>query len=182
MDKSNENIKKAVIIKIIIIPFFLFLKNYTCAQWITPTVIRDIDSLEIVDKDFKPILDTIISTEKQRSYYKGKTIYFFITNTNLNEIYITTEGLLYEDDYITGLFIYNGEKFLVENNNWENTLLKKTGIKVKQDFDICGEYIIEETGEKVKIGRSMLDDSRSIWVYKYNGEGKLELVEFVNTF
>jgi len=167
-------------IRIIAILFFLFFELSVSAQWIKPIIVKDIDSLEIVDADFKPILDTIISIEKQRWYYNEYKLYFFIATTNFNEIIISTSGLLY-DTQLFGLFFYNGEKFIVRNYNLGDRLFKIAGIKVVQDFIIYdGFWINEETGEKRKMGH-LLNDSHSTWLYKYNEEGKLELVEFVNT-
>ena len=167
-------------IRIITILLFFFLKFSVYAQWIPPTIVKDIDSLEIVDKNFMPILDTIISIEKKRIYYSEYTD-FIITITNYNEIYIETMGLLYERQ-LFGLFFYNGKKFLVEKYNLGDRLFKKTEVKVKQDFIIYdGLWTNEATGEKQKKG-SMLDSTRSIWSYKYNDKDKLELVEFQNTY
>ena len=158
--------------------FFLFSVS---AQWIPPaTVVKKVDSLEVVENDFKLILDTIISIEKQRWYYNNST-YFSISITNVDEICIVAIAFLFDDTQLFGFFYYNGEKFFVENYNLGDRLFKKTGIKVEQQFRIYGSFgINEETGKKRYV-YSSIDDSRSIWLYKYNEKGKLELVEFINT-
>ncbi|MDR2409740.1 MAG: hypothetical protein LBE13_16740 [Bacteroidales bacterium] len=136
--------------------------------------------MEIIDKDFKLILDTIISIEKQREYYHSKLL-FVISISESNSIDISTINDPPDDvQSIFGLFFYNNEKFIVKNYNLIGNLFNKTEKTIEQTFIIDGLWIDKKTGKK-KMVYKILDSSRSIWKYKYNNEGKLELVDFYNT-
>jgi len=150
--------------------FVLLLFNIIFCMSLKAEKIDSVAIVQIKNKNLLPILDSIVSYEKQLVYYTPK-LYFSIRSRIIDDTLIEFQiasfgSILVEignNDRYKGCFEHNGHWFFVTGQEFNESVFIKTNQKKAFMFRKPVEY----TSDGRMILNVIEDDRYSNWIYHY---------------
>ena len=129
----------------------------------------------VKDDKFKKILDDVIESDKNKSYYTDDLQYAINFGT-YNNFSIKAEGKTVSIDYECGVICHSGHNFVILASDANDII---DGILQKTDSLAIIEYwkersYIDPSGRFVY--HMPMDDGQSLWIYNYNN-GNYTLID-----
>lgn len=135
---------------------------------------NELTRLKIADKDICPILDSIVSHEKECEYYSDSLMFSIHIRNSENKFFISIESIM-DSNIVQGLnpygyFYFKDHLMFVDGETCQELFLKTKETKLFQYIDYDPAY-----QEKEEVIQVYTDDSYSQWLYWYiNGKLTLE--------
>lgn len=140
----------------------------------------DVDVLAPASEKLKGVLDSVLSTEKKRAYYRPDK-YFSITVLPDSTLQIQAIDYLFampkDMTKDVGVILRGGHSFFVSGCYLDPEIFRSTGEKKQYTYYTDSVY---KNGKCELVYLTSHDDSYSVWIYKFT-DGEFELIRFCDT-